>query len=56
MLDWYARDKSGLNDIVILDFEKIKKQFAKGDAKFNQIVIEADKVFQFKKKYTKVIT
>lgn len=58
LLDWYAKDKSGSNTILVYDFEKILKQLKsapKSDDKGNifKLTVEPEKSFLFKKKFTK---
>jgi len=55
LLDWYSKDKSGSNTILIFDFNKIVKQIKsspKSDA-VNKLVVEPEKAFTFKRKFTK---
>jgi len=55
LLDWYSKDKSGSNTILIFDFNKIVKQIKsspKSDS-VNKLVVEPEKAFTFKRKFTK---
>jgi len=55
LLDWYSKEKSGTNSVLIYDFDKIKQQLVqnnKSDEKGVKVIAIEPKIFNFKRKFT----